>query len=375
MTGAVADELHRRLLTLDTHLDAPMHFTRPGWDFGMRHDLDSDIAQLDLPRMEDGNLSGGFFVIYTAQGPLTAEAYAGALASALARSEAIDETIARFEDRIGLAASAAEARALHAQGRLVAFKSIENCYPIGETLDHLDMFRRAGVRLAGPVHTRTNQLADSSTDAPRWNGLSPLGEQWVERMNALGTVLDPSHASDDAFDRMLALSRTPLLASHSGARAIQDHPRNLDDRRIRALAENGGVIGYTTVFLSDMRLGRERAALFAAHGRIDQLTLDEQRALASDWQALDRVEPMWTADFERYMTGLLHVLNVAGIDHVCFGADWDGGGGLSDMPDITVLPRVTDRLVLSGYSEDAIERMWSGNVLRLLDAADAQASR
>ena len=148
-----------------------------------------------------------------------------------------------------------------------------------------------------------------------------------------------------------------------------DHPRNLDDRRIRALADSGGVIGYTTIFLSEMRLAGKRASLFAAHGRIEQLSADEQRKLAADWQALDRVEPMWAADFDRYMAGLLHVLNVAGVEHVCFGGDWDGGGGLPDMPDITALPRVTDGLLRAGYSSADIEMLWSGNVLRCLEAA------
>lgn len=363
--------LHRRLLTLDTHLDVPIHFGRPGWNFGERHELDADIAQVDMPRMEDGNLSGGFFVIFTEQGPLTPEGYTAALASARNRSRAIDETISRFGDRIGLAVSAEDARALHRQGRLIAFKSIENCYPIGEELDHLDEFRRQGVRLAGPVHTRTNQLADSSTDTARWSGLSPLGKRWVERMNELGIVIDPSHASDAAFDQLLALSDTPLLASHSGARAIHDHPRNLDDRRLRALAEAGGVVGFSTIFLSDMRLDRARAALFDAYGRIDQLSAHEQRDLAMNWRALDRASPIWDANFERYMRGLAHVIAVAGVDHVCFGADWDGGGGLPDMHDITILPRITDRLIVQGFSEDAIAKMWSGNALRLLEAADA----
>lgn len=363
-------DLHRQLLTLDSHLDTPIHFAREGWHFDARHDLADDVAQLDMPRMQ-GNLSGGCFVIFTAQGPLTPEAYATALAGARARSGEIDATIARFPDRIGAATTAADALRLHREGRLVAFKSIENCYPIGEDLGLLAEFHDQGVRMAGPVHVRANQLADSSTDRPRWSGLSPLGEGWVVEMNRLGMVIDASHASDAAFDQMLALSKTPLILSHSGTRGFYNHPRNLDDDRIRALAAKGGVIGFTTIYLSAMQMGAERAALFHEQGRIGELSPAEQTDLARRWYALDASAPMWSATFEHYMTALLHTIKVAGIDHVCFGADWDGGGGVDGLRDVTALPRITERLLMEGFSEADMEKLWSGNLLRVLAAAAA----
>lgn len=363
-----ATDLHRRLLTLDAHLDTPIHFAREGWHFDERHELADDVAQLDMPRME-GNLSGGFFVIYTAQGPLTEEAYAAALASARQRSREIDETLARFSNRIGPAVTAADARHLHGEGRMVAFKSIENSYPIGGDLGLLAEFHAHGVRMAGPVHVRANQLADSSTDAPRWNGLSPLGKGWVAEMNRLGMVIDASHASDEAFDQMLALSASPLVLSHSGTRGFYDHPRNLDDDRIRALAARGGVIGFTTIYLSAMHMIPERASLFRAQGHIGDLSVAEQADLARRWNALDDTAPMWRADFEDYMAALLHTINVAGVDHVCFGADWDGGGGVEGLRDVTALPRVTGRLLEAGFSGTDLEKMWSGNLLRVLAAA------
>ncbi|MFV3126570.1 dipeptidase [Niveispirillum sp. KHB5.9] len=363
-----ATDLHRRLLTLDAHLDTPIHFARPGWHFDERHELADDVAQLDMPRME-GNLSGGFFVIYTAQGPLTDEAYAAALASARRRSREIDETLARFADRIGPATTVADATRLHGEGRMVAFRSIENCYPIGEDLGLLAEFHGHGVRMAGPVHVRTNQLADSSTDMPRWNGLSPLGEAWVAEMNRLGMVIDASHASDAAFDRMLELSKAPLVLSHSGTRGFYDHPRNLDDDRIRALAARGGVIGFTTIYLSAMHMSAERAGLFRTMGHIGDLSVSEQLDLARRWNALDATAPMWRADFEDYMKALLHTIRVAGIDHVCFGADWDGGGGVEGFRDVTALPRVTERLLAAGFDEADLEKLWSGNLLRVLAEA------
>ena len=365
--------LHDRLLTLDTHLDTPMHFDREGWSFGDPHNLDGDLVQVDLPRMAD-NLDGGFFAIYTAQGPLTPANYADALAFARKRSDEIDATIARFPDRIAPALTAADARRLDAEGRLIAFKSMENSYSLGEDLSLLAEFQRRGVRMASPVHSSNNQFADSATDEPRWNGLSPLGAQWVAEMNRLGMMIDASHASDAAFDQMLALSKTPIILSHSGSRDVFDHPRNLDDARIRQLAAAGGAICVSTVFLSDMNLSDERAALFASLERIGELSPTEQADLTARWRALDRTETMWAADFEDFMASLLHVIEVAGVDHVCFGADWDGGGGIAGIEDITALPKVTERLRAAGYSEADLRKMWGGNVLRILNAAETYAA-
>lgn len=361
--------LHDRLLTLDTHLDTPLHFTRQGWSFGERHDLAGDLAQVDIPRMADGGLDGGFFVIYTPQGPLTPEGYADALAHARARSDIIDKTIARFPSRISAATLAEDAERIAASGRLVAFKSMENGYPLGEDLGPLAEFHRAGVRLAGPVHSSNNQFADSATDDPRWHGLSPLGRAWVAEMNRLGIVIDASHASDEAFDQLLELSATPILLSHSGSRAAFDHPRNLDDARIRRLAEAGGAICVTTVFLSDMNLSDERAVLFEQFERIGELSPAEQNDLTARWRDLDTRERMWAADIDRFMDMVLHVIEVAGVDHVCFGADWDGGGGIDGLADISSLPAVTERLRAAGYGEADLAKMWSGNVLRVLRAA------
>lgn len=363
--------LHRRLLTLDAHLDAPVHFARAGWRFGERHALATDVAQVDLPRMEDGNLSGGFFVTYVRQGALDMAGYAAALAAARRRSGEIDAVLAAYPDRIELATTADDARRLHGEGRRIAFKSIENCYFLGEDLDLLDEFHRAGVRMAGLVHSRANQLADSATDAARWGGLSPLGAQWVGKMNRLGMVIDASHASDAAFDAIIDGSVAPIVLSHSGSRAIHDTPRNIDDGRLRALARTGGVACFATIFLSDMHAGPERARLFDLHGRISDLAPDEQADLARRWAALDMVEPMWRASLDTFVDALCHVIDVAGIDHVGIGADWDGGGGFPGMADITVLPAITERLMARGLSEDALAKLWSGNLLRVIAAAQS----
>lgn len=371
-TGAAPADpaaLHRRLLVLDTHLDTPLHFERPGWDFGARHGPDDDISQLDIPRMQDGALDGGFFAIYTEQGPLTPEGYAKALAFARHRSDLIDRTLAAHADAIGPARTAADARRLERAGKLVAFKSMENSYPLGEDLKLLGEFYDRGVRLASPVHSKANAFADSATDTPRWGGLSPLGRQWVAEMNRLGIAIDASHSSDATFDQILALSTTPILLSHSSLRSAYDHPRNLDEERLRRLAAKGGAMCISTIFLSEMRMSPEKAALFAKYEDAGRLSPAEQAALVARWRELDRTEQTWDADFETYMKMVLRAIAVGGVDHICFGADWDGGGGLRGIEDITALPKVTARLKAAGYSDADLAKMWGGNVLRVLDAA------
>lgn len=371
--GAAA--LHRDMLVLDTHLDTPINFGREGWNFAERHTVENDIAQVDLGRMAEGHLDGGFFVIYTEQGDLTPEGYRDALAFARERSALIDGEIASHPALIGFARSADEVLRLDAAGKLVALKAIENSYPIGEDLSLLREFYDAGVRLAGPVHSVTNQFADAAGGEAKWNGLSPLGRQWVAEMNRLGMVIDASHSSDATFDEMLRLSKTPLLLSHSSPRAAFDHPRNLDDARIRQLAANGGAMCMSTVFLSDMNLSEERGVLFERYENIADMSPAEQAELVRQWRALDETEPMWSTTFEQYMSALLNLIEVAGVDHVCFGADWDGGGGIQGLEDITALPVVTQRLLEAGYSPADIEKMASGNVLRIMRAAEAVRGR
>lgn len=366
-----SQDLHSRLTTLDTHLDTPVYFARPGWDFGDRHTLEDDLVQLDIPRMADGNLDGGFFVTFTEQGPLTAEGYASAKAHAFKRSDIIDETIRNHSDTIGFAVNASDVKRLRAEGRLIAFKSIENSYPFGLDLGLAKEFYDRGIRMAGPVHSKNNQFADSSEDSPKYGGLSDLGREWVAEMNRLGILIDASHASDDSFDQMVELSKTPIILSHTSPKALFDYPRNLDDKRIKKLADSGGAICVSAIYLSPINMTKERAELWGQIDSMSTMSPEEQTALARRWQALNKTDPLWADDFERYMDSLLHVIDVAGVDHVCFGADLDGGGGFKGLEDITDLPKITNRLREEGFSETDLEKMWSGNVLRLLTQAQA----
>ena len=367
--------VHERMLVLDTHLDTPERWDDGAWDFGERHRYEWDRSQVDLPRMEEGGLDGGFLVIYTPQGALTPEGYRTGRDAALARAVAIHRVLGENRDRIRLALTADDAERLHREGRRFAFLSIENSWPLGEDLSLLTTFHRLGVRMAGPVHNGANQLSDSASGETRWNGLSPLGRQWVAEMNRLGMLIDASHASDAAFDQLLELSRAPIVLSHSGPKAIFNHRRNLDDARMRRLAEAGGVMFINSIFLVQHDTSPERSAINDRHERWAELTPDERRQLLRDRAALDALRPYTTADFELFMRSLLHAVAVMGADHVGLGADWDGGGGVIGMDDITALPRITARLRREGISEADIAKIMGGNLLRVLRQAEAAAQR
>jgi membrane dipeptidase len=366
---------HRRMIVIDTHLDIPERWDDGQWDFGVRHRYGEDGSQVDLPRMDEGGLDGGFLVIYTPQGALTPEGYQSARDAALIRAAAIRRVLGENRGRIGLALTPDDALRLTRAGRHFAFISIENSWPLGEDLSLLTTFYRLGVRLAGPVHFRNNQLGDSATDTPRWNGLSPLGRQWVAEMNRLGILIDASHSSDAVFDQLLALSRVPIIASHSGPRAIYDHPRNLDDARMRRLAAAGGLLMINSVYLAPADNSPERDAINDRHRNWANLTAAERSRLLRDEAALNRLHPPGTADFDLYMRSMLHAIQVMGVDHVGLGADWDGGGGVTGMEDIAALPRISARLRREGLGETDIAKVMGGNLLRVLRQAQAGAAR
>lgn len=369
--------LHERILTLDTHLDTPTFFERPGWDFNEWHNVFWDGSQVDIPRMEVGGLDGGFFVIYTPQGPLTAEGYAAAREAALLRAAAIQRVVAANPDKLAFATTADDALRLHREGKRIVFQSIENSYPLGTDLSLLETFHKLGVRMAGPVHNGSNQLADSSRPRPGdpvHKGLSPLGRRWVAEMNRLGMVIDGSHSSDATVEQMIRLSKTPIVLSHSGPKAIFDHPRNIDDELMRRLARSGGVMQMNTLFLRETQPSEARDAIEERQKRWEVMSPAEREKLVGDRTAVYAAEPFAFADLDLFMRAVLHAIRVMGVDHVGIGADWDGGGGLSDMPDISLLPAITARLRQAGYSEADIEKIWSGNVLRLLRQAERHAA-
>ena len=380
--GAEATAIHQRILTLDSHLDTPMSFGRPGWNVMENHTYADDLSQVDYPRMVRGGLDGGFFAIYTAQGPRTPEGYAAARDQALRRAVEIREMVARNSGYFELATRADDAARIVAARKRVVYQSMENAYPIGKDLTLLKTFRDLGVRMIGPVHFSNNDLADSATDpkGPEWNGLSQLGKDFVAEANRLGIVIDASHASDQAFDQMLALSKAPIILSHSGAKAIFNHPRNIDDERIRKLAAAGGVIQINSYSDYMVRvpeipaMAEEMRALGQKYGPYRTLSGATFRAYVQERRAIEAKYPVPRATMNDLMAHILHALKLVGADHVGIGLDLDGGGGVTGLDDVEGTPEITRRLVAAGYDESDLVKIWSGNLLRVLREANAKAT-
>lgn len=374
-------QLHQKLLTLDSHLDTPASLDLPGWSIDEEHDVLHDFTQVDLPRMKKGGLDGGFWAIYTSQGPVTIEGFRKARDFAILRGLSIRNMVAADPANFALALEAKDAAPIAASGKRVVYMSIENAYPLGEDISLLKTFYDMGVRLVGFAHFAHNQFADSSTDPskkPRFGGLSPLGKELLKEMNRLGIVPDASHSSDQVLDDLLALSTTPVLLSHSGCKAVYDHPRNIDDDHLRALAAKGGVIQMNAYgsYLRAIKPNPERQkAMMALFGEMREgarMSAEKRAELLKKRQEIDRLYPETDRPtFDDFMAHMLHALKVVGPDHVGIGADWDGGGGVVGMEDVVDLPRITAALLKAGYTESDVAKIWSGNVLRVLAAAEA----
>lgn len=376
-TNALA--LHKKLICIDTHLDMPANLARPGWDVMQRHNVEDDFTQVDYPRVREGGLSGGFFSIYTPQAPVTPEGMSAMRDAAFLRAAEIREMVAAHPQQFELAFLPEDAARIAAKGKIMVFQSIENSGILGNDVTLLRSFYKLGVRMAGPIHFLNNQLGDSATDKKQWGGLSPLGKDFVREANDLGIVLDASHSSDDVFDQMMDLSRAPIICSHSGCRAIHDHPRNLDDARIKRLAAAGSTIQINSYneYLITVPPNPERdKARRAAFGKMRNLqdaspaqAAAMMRQVAAEMRAINKEFPSPRATFDMYMQHVMHALDLVGPDHVGVGADWDGGGGVAGMEDVTFIPKITERLVKAGYTEAQLANFWSGNALRVLRKA------
>lgn len=374
-------KIHDSLIVMDTHLDTPALLVQPGFDIMHAHTYSDDFSQVDVPRMDEGGLDGGFWVIYTPQGPVDQQGFKAARDTALLRAMAIHKMVASHSDTFALAKEPEDAQNITAQGKKIVYVSMENAYPLGEDLSLLDTFFKMGLRMIGPVHFKNNQFGDSSTDpdGPKYGGLSPLGEKLVKRANELGIVLDGSHAHDALVEDMIRLSKTPIILSHSGTKTIYDHPRNVDDSLLKKLVESGGVIhvnaygSYLTELPTDPERRKAYGALFKQMGDIANMTAEEVAALKAKRKQIDLEHPAVRATFEDYMAHFLHILEVAGPKHTGVGADWDGGGGVERMMDVAALPLITERLLAEGYSKQDLADIWGNNALRLLQQAQDYA--
>jgi len=378
---ARATALQQRLLTLDSHLDTPANFERGDFDMMAAH-AGNRLAQVDYPRMVAGALDGGFWAIYTGQGDRSAQAHLDDRDAGLQRLMAIHALLAAYPKQFGMATTPADAARIKAAGKRVVYLSMENASPLVADPTLLRFYYAQGLRLMSTAHFLNNEFADSATDpkGPEWQGLSPAGRELVQQAQKLGIVIDQSHASDAVFDQLIALSPVPILLSHSGARAVHAHPRNIDDARLKVLAAHGGVIQMNSYggYLIDNGASPERKAaeqaLLARYGGWEHLQLADGLKLGEAMKALDAKYPVRQATLDDFFAHLEHVLTLIGPEHVGIGMDWDGGGGVVGMEDVSDLPKITAWLLRKGYSEQQIAAIWGGNVLRVMQQAQDWAA-
>ena len=257
-------EIHDRVLTLDTHADTPLRMIQPGFDMAERHDPNETGSKFDYPRMIEGGLDAVFFAAFVAQDIRDDANNERAKNLALQMIDAVVDSIENNSDQVGLALDPEDAYELEDNNKRAVYIGIENGYPIGNDIKNVETFFNEGVRYITLVHSSNNDLADSATDqeGPEHNGLSQFGKEVVVEMNRLGIMVDVSHASDDVFYDAIAISEAPIIASHSNARSVTEHDRNMSDEMLRLIAENNGVVQLTmlSAYLRDEPENPEREA-------------------------------------------------------------------------------------------------------------------
>ncbi len=370
-----AADVHDKTLTLDTHIDIPLTYMKEIDPSGP-----TDL-QVDLPKLQAGDLDSGFWIVYIPQGELTPEGYAEALSIAQTRMSAIEALTNTHTENFELAKTATDVRRIVAADKHAVLVGMENAYPLGESVESIPMWAERGVRYVGLTHFGHNQFGDSSNphpvrdSGPKWNGLSPLGKDLVKALNANGIMVDVSHTGKETMMQAADLSITPIIASHSGVKAVADSARNLDDEQLRKIAEVNGVAQMVAlgsyVKLPTSAQQAARTALDAEFG--DRSTWDQaKRDLYGEKRAeITALAPEATvADFVDHID---HAVKISGIDHVGIASDFDGGGGIDGWQDASETENVTAELIKRGYSQDEITKIWGGNLLRVMEAVEAAA--
>ena len=372
--AAHANELHASLLTIDTHVDISSNFATAESDPGVRGN-----NKVDLPKMREGGLDVVFFAVYVGQNERTAENYERVKADAMVKFEAIHRMAEdMYPDQIEIPYSADDIERIDASGKLVSVVSIENGYAIGQDLSLVETYFDLGARAMTLTHGGHNDIGDSSTprdfdtEEEQYGALSEFGSEVVAEMNRLGMIIDISHVSRNTMLQVTQQSQSPIIASHSGARALADHPRNLDDEQLLALRDNGGVI-HVVALDGFLKVSPEKNAAVDALRQELGLTswaafrnlTDEQRAEYEERMAA--IDEQWpSANLQTYVDHIDYVAELIGVDHVGIGTDFDGGGGIEGFNDASESPNVTLELVLRGYSDEDIAKIWGGNLMRVL---------
>lgn len=391
--AAKAMKIHKDVITLDTHIDINVaNFTES------RNYTQELPTQVDLPKMRKGGLDVAWFIVYTGQGPLTDEGYSRAYQNAIDKFDAIDRLVTKIApNEIELARTSADVRRIAKKGKLVAMIGVENAYPIGTDISRIKYFAERGARYMSLAHNGHSQLADSNTGEANntWmhNGLSDLGKQAIAEMNKWGIMVDISHPSKEANIQAIKLSKAPVIASHSSARALADHSRNLDDEMLAMIKANGGVVqavalrAYVNREKGALRTTKtneilrefaekenfkilERSAVVALPEaeRTEYLAkLGAIRALAAPVIRERLKESAPDVNVKDFVDHIDYLVKKMGVDHVGIASDFDGGGGVEGWDNASETFNVTLELVRRGYSKKDIEKIWSGNLLRVLD--------
>ncbi len=366
-----AREIHERILTIDTHTDTPLMLGNNGLDLGKHNNPRERGGKLDFPRMEEGGLDAAFFAVFLSQGETSPDAFAVAKDRAFKTFSLIEESLQQNRHLASMATHPDDAYRLKKEGKKAVYIGLENAYPIGEDFRLLERFYDMGTRYITLCHTRNNHFSDSSTDpdGPWHGGLSDMGFELVRRMNDQGMIVDVSHISDEAFWDVIRTSKAPVIASHSNARAVHDDPRNLDDEMITALAENGGVIQLCFLYVKQMPPNpprdSARASLREKYNNFQNLTDEQMEMARNEWYAIDREYPSQLPTVADFVDHLDHVVKLVGIDFVGIGTDFDGGGQLEDCYDVSEMHNITVEMLRRGYTEEEIEKVWSGNFMRV----------
>jgi membrane dipeptidase len=376
-----AAKIHEAAFTVDSHTDTPLRLTRPGFDFMQWNDPQESRSKIDLPRMKEGGMDGVWFAVFIGQGVRTPEGNERAKEEALMICDTIDALLSRNPDELEIATTADDLVRIAKAGKRAIYLGLENGYPIGNDLRLLDTYYDRGIRYVTIVHTDNNDICDSSTDTLEHGGLSPFGEEVVSKMNDLGMMVDLSHASDKAFYDVIEMSRAPVIASHSSARALCDNARNLTDEMLIKLKENGGVIqmcilsDYVKTPPPNPQRDSARQAVRDKHGNYYDLDRLGKDAFLVDWFEIDRNFPRDMATVKDAVDHIDHIVDLIGIDHVGIGTDFDGGGALADCYDVSQMGNITLELVRRGYSQSEINKIWSGNLTRVFRLVEKLSSQ
>ena len=374
-----ADKIHESILTVDTHCDTPMDFRDPEFDMGARH----DEGCVDFPRMKEGGLHSEFFAVFTGQGPRNDSAFKKVHNDALFILNAIHKNVEKNSAVAEIALTADDAYRIRQNGKIAAFIGVENGYPVGLDLTKVKEFYDLGARYITLCHTRNNDICDSSNDpaGPESNGLSDFGKQVVREMNNLGMMVDVSHISDKSFSDVLAVSKTPVIASHSSSRALCCNPRNLSDDMLLALKQNGGVIqvcilsAYLRTMEPNPEMETKLNELRTKYGEYDTISSEVRKSQMREEFRGIRKKYEKLATVSDIVDHIDHVVQVIGIDYVGIGTDFDGGGGVEGCKSAAEVKNITIELLRRGYSKKDIEKIWSGNIMRVLRQVEKAAKK